>query len=209
MPIRELRDKYGRNLKGREAVNRAIRHELPGGEDAVQALHALRQLRRKLDDAAEIAAVREAEERVHRIVDRMAETIADRYDLASARGFNPRPVGRPASDRAAGRIASRRRNRRRPRPATAGRTKTHGETETMMQTFRDVWTRVRRSPGRDEAIRLAGERDGMDRERDRASGSYGVVVCSNSGATRWWPSRPRAWNRAPSHHTRGSPRTTS
>lgn len=85
MGIRDLKLKYGgKNLKNREAVNRAIRAELVAGDDVLDALESLHCAHRKLsqrnlpgtnlaDDAAEtVAELREV----------MESEIRRRYDCA-------------------------------------------------------------------------------------------------------------------------------
>lgn len=53
MGFRELREKYGRNLKGKEAVNRAIRTELLAGEAVLSAMPLLHEAARKLNRVAD------------------------------------------------------------------------------------------------------------------------------------------------------------
>lgn len=83
MGIREIRDRYGRNLKGRQAVNAAIRAELVGGDDCLDAMASLHRLatrlrQRGLDRADEAQAALDA---CRRVADAMSDEIARRYDL--------------------------------------------------------------------------------------------------------------------------------
>lgn len=82
MPIRDLREKYGKG-KGREVVNRAIRAELVGGDDCLDALQLMHRLTTRLKDR-QIAGAADAQlalDAVRRISEIMAAEIAKRYDL--------------------------------------------------------------------------------------------------------------------------------
>lgn len=86
MGIRELREKYGRTLKGFVAINVAIREELPGGRELIDALGALRAYLQKCPDdrAARLAYANLQKSRAP-----LADEIARRYDLASSRDEQP------------------------------------------------------------------------------------------------------------------------
>lgn len=86
MSIRDLKEKYG-GSKGRQVVNRAIRAEIIGGNEALDAVECLRRLHRLGVDrrypwAADATAALNS---VMAIVDEMSEEIARRYDLTSSR----------------------------------------------------------------------------------------------------------------------------
>jgi hypothetical protein len=85
MGIRELRAKYGRNLKGFVAVNAAIRAELPGGAELIDALQSLYFFLRLFPDDMH---ARRARADLQKVRERFAEEIARKYDLASAREDN-------------------------------------------------------------------------------------------------------------------------
>lgn len=91
MGIRELRTVYGANKKGREAVNAAIRAELAGGPEALDALARIQSrhaaARGNHDPAA--ADLQIALELVQTITEAMGNEIARRYDLASHRSDQP------------------------------------------------------------------------------------------------------------------------
>lgn len=53
MPIRDLRDKYGRNLKSRQVINAAIRGEIVGGDDCLDALALADRLVLRLKERGE------------------------------------------------------------------------------------------------------------------------------------------------------------
>lgn len=86
MPIRDLRAKYGASLKGRAAVNAAIRAELVGGEDCLDALELLHRLTTRLrernlpgaDDAQNALNAARACANV------MSDEIAERYGLGQS-----------------------------------------------------------------------------------------------------------------------------
>lgn len=84
MPIRDLREKYGRNLKTRQAVNRAIAAELVAGEDVLNALTLLSRAEIRLGEH------RLPTDRAHAAVnatlalrDELGDEIARRYGMAT------------------------------------------------------------------------------------------------------------------------------
>jgi hypothetical protein len=86
MAIADIKAKYG-NGKSREVLNRAVRGELIGGNECLDALADADQLLAKLqaynlpgqDDA------RKALDALRRIAEAMRDEIATRYDLKSVR----------------------------------------------------------------------------------------------------------------------------
>lgn len=83
MSIFEIRQKYGKNLKARQAVNAAIRGEIVGGDDLLDALPLVDRLTQRLRDR-ELAGVDEAQaalDHLRTLREIMAGIIAERYDL--------------------------------------------------------------------------------------------------------------------------------
>lgn len=83
MGIREIREKYGRNLKARQAVNAAIRAELVGGDDCLDAIASLHRLatrlrQRGLDGADDAEAALDS---CREVAEAMSNEIARRYGL--------------------------------------------------------------------------------------------------------------------------------
>lgn len=87
MGIRELRDKYGKNLKRRQAVNAAIRGEMVGGDDLLDAMPLVDRLTARLRerDLAGIDEAQAALDHLRTLRDLMASIIAQRYALAESR----------------------------------------------------------------------------------------------------------------------------
>lgn len=88
MGTRELRETYGKKSgSAREAINRAIRAELPGGNEALDALTLFHEMKHRLDatgenrQAADICQV--AMERVAGIAAAMEREIRKRYGMKS------------------------------------------------------------------------------------------------------------------------------
>lgn len=84
MNIDALREKYGKNAKRREAINRAIRAECPGGDDALDRLEDWHKIcyRRGWDDIGgeeplQVTAYRHLLD----IVDSMEDWVRTEYDL--------------------------------------------------------------------------------------------------------------------------------
>lgn len=76
MSFRDLRAKYG-DLKAKRAVNAAIRGEIPGGNETLDALAQLRSNSVLLSsDAGQLA-----ERLILDIIDAQAQEIARRYNL--------------------------------------------------------------------------------------------------------------------------------
>lgn len=73
MSRRDLTNKYGKNLNTHRAINAAIRAEIPGGNEALDALEAIR------DRGADPLAV------IRDVVKAMADEICRRYGLQPAR----------------------------------------------------------------------------------------------------------------------------
>jgi hypothetical protein len=77
MSTRDLAAKYGKSKNSTQLVNAAIRAELPGGNEALDALDTLRRAdehRSNRDTADALAAVRQ-------IVEAMAAEIRRRYNM--------------------------------------------------------------------------------------------------------------------------------
>ena len=89
MPIRELRAKYGRNLKGREAVNHAIRAELVAGDECLEALNLANQAARKLRNLPGTETAEMALTALQQLRDILSEEIAHRYGLKSRQASEP------------------------------------------------------------------------------------------------------------------------
>lgn len=87
MAFRNLREKYG-NKKARQVVNAAIRAELPGGTEAIEALSRLQSRHAAARGNGDPAAgeLKLALELVQHVTDRMAAEIGRRYRLG---GSNP------------------------------------------------------------------------------------------------------------------------
>lgn len=86
MPIKDLCEKY-RSRKPRHAVNRAIREELVGGNEVLDALFLVHGLADALQDAGNPIADKavEAENLLIAARDAMGDEIARRYNFPSAR----------------------------------------------------------------------------------------------------------------------------
>lgn len=85
MGIRELREKYATNLKGRQAVNAAIRAELIGGNqmlDALSAIDAGESITRERPDTLARNEIVQALQLLRLGREAMANEIACRYGLA-------------------------------------------------------------------------------------------------------------------------------
>lgn len=80
MSLQDLKAAYsdGRNRKGRQLINAAIRAELPGGTEVLDALALIQPSAATSKEYAWLNAVQKA-------VDAMADAIARKYDLKSAR----------------------------------------------------------------------------------------------------------------------------
>lgn len=79
MPLKDLKEKYGRQGKARQAINRAIRAELPGGHaalDAVEKWHGACHNRGWVEGVHLRAYVDLLE-----IVDAMEDEIRRRYEM--------------------------------------------------------------------------------------------------------------------------------
>lgn len=74
MGIRELKERYGASLRTSQAFNRAIRAEIVGGKDLMDAL----KYANNRQDLGELG------ECLRRVRAEMANEIARRYDLLSA-----------------------------------------------------------------------------------------------------------------------------
>jgi len=83
MPIKDLRDKYGKNKNPRKAINAAIRAELVGGDDVLDCLDRLDRTARRLKER-DLAGQYEAQnalDSLRALRDLMSNIIADRYNL--------------------------------------------------------------------------------------------------------------------------------
>lgn len=93
MTIRELRDKYGDNLKARAAVNAAIRAELVGGGNVLDALGLLfvaseKSRRAKYPESEEIDAAYWATKKA---ADALGRMITEKYNLGEKTSTQQRP----------------------------------------------------------------------------------------------------------------------
>ncbi|MEO1063784.1 MAG: hypothetical protein AAFZ07_20390 [Actinomycetota bacterium] len=83
----DLWDQYGKG-KGAQVVNRAIRNEVIGGNEALDALDLVARLRRKLAKRTHLDLgldeARVAEEQLRSIRDTMAEEVLRRYGIGGA-----------------------------------------------------------------------------------------------------------------------------
>jgi hypothetical protein len=77
MSTRDLAAKYGKNRNSRRLINDAIRAELVGGAEALDALELLRQQHERQGTPETHAALAA----IHRIIDAMAAEIRQRYGL--------------------------------------------------------------------------------------------------------------------------------
>lgn len=86
MPIKELRAKYGPELKAQRAVNRAIRAEIPGGAECLDAVGAAFRLKKALRELGhpDLAEANRACAILDGIAAGMADEIARRYNLATS-----------------------------------------------------------------------------------------------------------------------------
>ena len=77
MSTKDLTAKYGKNKNSTQAINAAIRAELPGGAEALDALDRVRTLdeRRGTPETADALAA------IRGIVNAMADEIRRRYDM--------------------------------------------------------------------------------------------------------------------------------
>ena len=90
MSMLDLKAKYGRNLKDHEAVSRAIREEITGGNAALDGLNLINGCARQLHDkrgpewTAQQEAATAARAACLALREAMAAEIARRYNLRSA-----------------------------------------------------------------------------------------------------------------------------
>lgn len=78
MSVNSIRDVYGGN--GRQAINRAIRAEMVGGEDLLDAIdHFARLILRTQERGTCTKTMHEAAAMLQRVRDEMAEKIIRRY----------------------------------------------------------------------------------------------------------------------------------
>lgn len=92
MSIRDLTQKYKRQ-KSRQAVNAAIREELPGGAELLDLTSKLERLRYRANGAftaEELAFIEAVCADLQRLRDAFGNEIARRYDLT------PKPLTEPA-----------------------------------------------------------------------------------------------------------------
>ena len=81
MGMREIKAVYGRSLSSRSAVNAAIRAEMVGGDDLLDALERVDRLVQRLRDR-QLAGVDEAQaamDRLQSLRDIMANIVIERY----------------------------------------------------------------------------------------------------------------------------------
>jgi hypothetical protein len=85
MAIRDLKEKYGRS-NAREALNAAVRAELIGGNEVLDALANLDQLHAKCKSYGlpQLHDASTALQAARRIADSMRDEIARRYDLKNS-----------------------------------------------------------------------------------------------------------------------------
>ena len=86
MGIRDLRERYGPSKKGREVMNVAVRAEISGGNEALDAIGVLLQLQTigREEDAAWRGDVDTALASLKRVADAMRGEVARRYELKTA-----------------------------------------------------------------------------------------------------------------------------
>ncbi len=81
MGIQKIREKYGKNLKGRQALNAAVRAEIIGGNailDATQATHAF--LAKRASEHGEWAGrVQQAHDLLEGVAVEMRDAVLARY----------------------------------------------------------------------------------------------------------------------------------
>lgn len=84
MSIRDLRAVYGASLKGRAAVNAAIRAELVGGDDLLDAMERVDRLAARLRERglAGAAEAQAALDQLRACREVLSEVIAARYGLS-------------------------------------------------------------------------------------------------------------------------------
>jgi len=86
--MRDLREKYGAKGKARQAINAAIRAELPGGEETLDALELFHKIVLRVgeleadDKTPTIAQV--AHDRLAEIADAMEDEIRRRYQIGQS-----------------------------------------------------------------------------------------------------------------------------
>ena len=84
MTLRDLKNKYGgKNLKDREAFNRAIRAELVGGDDLLDAMELVDRIARRLGER-NLAGSQVAQDALDSLRDLrqvMSDVIAKRYGM--------------------------------------------------------------------------------------------------------------------------------
>lgn len=85
MGIRELRARYGANLKSSVAFNAAIKAELPGGAELIEAIRLLRAF---IEIYPDDRFARRALADLYKARAPLGDEIARRYDVASAREDN-------------------------------------------------------------------------------------------------------------------------
>lgn len=88
MGIKQLREKYGKNLKGRKALNAAVRAELIGGDDVLDALNIVNAAARAMKDR-DFDGWQELEQAAQLLIevaDKMRAEIGRRYDLKNTGG---------------------------------------------------------------------------------------------------------------------------
>jgi hypothetical protein len=86
MSLRDLRARYGKTSgSAREAVNRAIRAELPGGAETLDALELFHKIVQRVGDtepgSGRPTVAQVAHDRLSTIADAMEEEIRRRYGM--------------------------------------------------------------------------------------------------------------------------------
>lgn len=81
MAMRDLRQKYHVNGKGRQAINAAIRAEIAGGTEALDALELFHKITLRVGDGVKMTIAQLAHDRLSGIVNAMDDEIRRRYGV--------------------------------------------------------------------------------------------------------------------------------
>jgi hypothetical protein len=83
MPVKELREKYGKNKKSKIAINTAIRNEIPGGDKVLDLTYKISLLLPKLPPK-ERERINDILNDLNVAAEEMKNHIAAKYELATA-----------------------------------------------------------------------------------------------------------------------------
>jgi hypothetical protein len=84
MSLRDLQQKLGMNRRGRDLINRAIRAELPGGNECLDALAFFHEMKHRLNETRgepAAAVCQAAMDRLALVADAMEAEIRRRYAI--------------------------------------------------------------------------------------------------------------------------------